>query len=157
MSTIEEISELLKRKKLRIAVAESCTGGSVSNAFTNIPGASKFFIAGVVAYSDFAKINILGVPPEIIVKHGAVSADVAKEMCIGVKKLTGADIGLSVTGYASGGEGIPEVMVGLVYMGIHFRDLIVFERRFSGQRNEIKTTITEHISEKLLEIIKKDL
>lgn len=157
MTTIEEISEMLKQKKLKIAFAESCTGGALSDAFTNISGASRFFVTGIVAYSVEAKKKILAVKPKTIDKHGAVSAEVAKEMCMNVKSLADADIGISTTGYASEGEGIPKDKVGLVYIGICYnRHLIVFEKRFQGQRHEIKADITDFVVEKLLEIIKKE-
>ncbi|MCX8173034.1 MAG: CinA family protein [Thermoplasmata archaeon] len=156
MLVIEEVSELLKRKKLKIAVAESCTGGAISDAFTNISGASQFFVAGIVAYSRIAKEELLGVAPGTLEKYGAVSAEVATEMCLNIKKLTGADIGVSTTGYASGGGGIPEAKVGLAYVGIATGALHVFEKRFTGKRTEVKAAITDYTLEKLLEIIKKE-
>lgn len=78
---------LLKKYNMTIAVAESCTGGLVSDKLTNIPGISEFFLEGVVAYSNEAKINVLGVPEELIQKHGAVSSHVARAMADGIKKL----------------------------------------------------------------------
>lgn len=156
MEAIEEIGDLLTRKKLRMAIAESCTGGAISDAFTNISGASQFFVLGIVAYSTEAKENLLGVHSETIEKYGLVSVEVAKEMCINVKKITNADIGVSTTGYASSGAGVPDEKVGVVYIGISSKTITVYENRFKGQRENVKKTITRFTAEKLLEIIKRE-
>lgn len=156
MNVIEEISEVLRKKNLSLAIAESCTGGAISNAITNISGASHFFVLGVVAYSAKAKKEVLGVRSTTIKKYGVVSKEVAEEMCLKVKKLANADIGIATTGYASPGKGIPEEKVGLAYIGVCARNLTVIERKFSGDRMEIKNAITNYTLEKLLTIIKKE-
>jgi nicotinamide-nucleotide amidase len=101
-----------------IAVAESCTGGLVAQRLTDVPGSSKYFIEGVVAYSNEAKIRTLGVEPILLLEHGAVSAPVAEAMAEGIRKRSGTDFGLSVTGIAGPGGGTEEKPVGLVYIAL---------------------------------------
>ncbi len=101
-----------------IAVAESCTGGLIAHWITEIPGSSETFPGGVVSYSNQAKIDILGVPAELIAAHGAVSPEVAEAMAQGVRERFHAGIGISVTGIAGPGGGSQAKPVGLVYLGI---------------------------------------
>ncbi len=113
----EVVGELLSKKRKTISVAESCTGGLIAAKFTNVSGSSRYFERGVVTYSNQAKTELLGVPPAIIEKHGAVSGEVAIVMAEGVRKLSKTDYGLSVTGIAGPTGGTPEKPVGLVYIG----------------------------------------
>lgn len=116
--TLEEVvGKLLLDKGKTIAVAESCTGGLIGAKFTNVSGSSNYFERGVVTYSNKAKTELLGVPKEIIDKHGAVSEEVAILMAEGVRKLAKTDYGLSSTGIAGPTGGTPEKPVGLVYIG----------------------------------------
>lgn len=116
--TLEEVvGKLLSDKERTIAVAESCTGGLIGAKFTNISGSSKYFERGVVTYSNQAKIELLGVPQEIIDQYGAVSEQTATLMAEGVRKLAKTDYGLSSTGIAGPTGGTPEKPVGLVYIG----------------------------------------
>lgn len=101
-----------------VATAESCTGGLVAHRLTEVPGSSKYFMEGVVTYSNEAKTRLLGVPRELIEAHGAVSAEVAEAMAVGVKRRAGTDFGLSVTGIAGPGGGSEEKPVGLVYVAL---------------------------------------
>lgn len=101
-----------------LAVAESCTGGLVAHRLTEVPGSSSYFMEGVVTYSNESKTRLLGVPPELIEEHGAVSAEVAEAMAEGVKERAGTDFGLSVTGVAGPGGGTPEKPVGLVFVAL---------------------------------------
>lgn len=112
------VSTLLKEKSTTLAVAESCTGGLVSDKLTNIPGISDYFLEGIVAYSNKAKINILHVPEDDIAAYGAVSAQVAEAMAKGIRKISGADIGIGITGIAGPGGGTDQKPVGLVYIAI---------------------------------------
>lgn len=112
--------ELLKEKKLKIAAAESCTGGLVSEKITEVPGASQIFDCGVCTYSNDIKHKLLHVREQTLQRWGAVSFQTAQEMAEGVKHLSGADIGVSVTGIAGPGGGSPEKPVGLVYIGFSF-------------------------------------
>ena len=111
------IGSMLREKRLTIAVAESCTGGLISHKLTNVPGSTHYFERGVVAYSNEAKIQILGVPEETIQNHGAVSPETALAMAKGVRQISNADIGLATTGIAGPGGATPDKPVGLVYIG----------------------------------------
>jgi len=108
--------EKLMAAKKTVAVAESCTGGLVANRITNISGSSEVFLGGIVSYSNELKTQILGVDPEILKKHGAVSEECAKAMVSGIQKLTGADFCASVTGIAGPTGGSPEKPVGTVHI-----------------------------------------
>ena len=106
----EAVIQLLREKQLRFSAAESCTGGDIARRFTEIPGASEFFLGGVVTYTNEAKAKLLGIDPALIEEKGAVSFEVAKEMAQRVRALTGSDIGLGVTGLAGpDGDGVHEV------------------------------------------------
>jgi nicotinamide-nucleotide amidase len=117
--TLEEvIAALLIEKKLTVAVAESCTGGLITSRLTDVSGSSNYLERGLVTYSNAAKINMLGVPAEIIEKNGAVSEETARLMAEGVRKLAGTDLGLSSTGIAGPTGGSPEKPVGTVYLAV---------------------------------------
>lgn len=111
------IDKLAKSAK-RVATAESCTGGLISKLITDCDGASSVFDCGVCSYANFVKENVLGVNPDTIRAFGAVSAECAKEMAEGVRKLSNADIGISTTGIAGPSGGTEEKPVGLIYIGI---------------------------------------
>lgn len=131
---------LLKRCDKTIAVAESCSGGLVSDKLTNISGISKFFLEGIVAYSNKAKVEVLGVPEELILRYGAVSPQVAQAMAEGVRKISSAHIGIGITGIAGPTGATKEKPVGLVYIGVVVDgDVEVKECRFKGPRIGIKT------------------
>ena len=133
------VANILTKKKLTIAVAESCTGGLVSHRLTNVSGSSKYFRTGVIAYSNESKENILGASPKTIARYGAVSKKVALEMAEGIRYLACVDIGLSVTGIAGPTGGTMKKPVGLVYVALATaRKRLVREFRFKGSRAEIK-------------------
>ena len=111
------INKLIK-KKLKISVAESCTGGMLSSAITSVPGSSKVFFLGVVCYSNQSKINILKVSKNIIKKYGAVSEQVCLNMLEKINKISKSNISVSVTGIAGPSGGTKEKPIGLVYVGI---------------------------------------
>ena len=115
----EAVFPLLKEKKLTFAAAESCTGGEIAKRFTDIPGASEVFMGGAVVYTNEAKSRILGLDPALIEEKGAVSYEVAKELAEHVRSLTGADIGIGVTGLAGPeGDGVHEVGTVFVSMAV---------------------------------------
>ena len=114
----ENVVETLMRKKLKVATAESCTGGLISERITRVSGSSEVFDCGICSYSNEIKHKILGVSEETLSVLGAVSAETAIQMAEGVKKLSGADIGISTTGIAGPTGGTPEKPVGLVYCGV---------------------------------------
>ncbi|MGI8732143.1 MAG: competence/damage-inducible protein A [Pyrinomonadaceae bacterium] len=122
-----------------LAVAESCTGGLIAQRLTEVPGASKYFMEGVVTYSNEAKIRALGVDQKLLRKHGAVSAEVAEAMASGIRKRAGTDLGLSVTGVAGPGGGTEEKPVGLVYIALA-NDTLTEHRRMilPGDRHLIR-------------------
>lgn len=112
------VGRLLVDRGLKIAVAESCTGGLVSHRITNIPGSSSYLERGVVAYSNAAKVELLKVDEDLLQKYGAVSLEVARLMAEGVKAISGADIGISITGIAGPTGATMDKPVGLVFIGI---------------------------------------
>jgi len=136
----EVVGNLLIQKKLTLSTAESCTGGLLSHRITNVAGSSSYFLEGVVSYSNQAKVDILGVPMELIEIHGAVSDPVVKAMANGVKKLSGSDFGIGISGIAGPGGGTDEKPVGTVFIGLQTekKEIIVNEFHFRGTREEIK-------------------
>jgi nicotinamide-nucleotide amidase len=109
----------LRRQGRTLAVAESCTGGLLANAFTDLCGACKFFQGGIVSYSNDAKMLLLDCPECLLSQHGAVSAECAVAMATGVAEQLGADYGLAITGYAGPTGGTSENPVGTIYLGLH--------------------------------------
>jgi len=112
----ELVLSLAGARGLRLATAESCTGGMVSSRLTDVPGSSTSFVGGVVAYADELKRSELDVPEELLVKHGSVSAEVAASMAEGARRRLGADVAVAVTGIAGPGGGTPEKPVGRVHL-----------------------------------------
>jgi PncC family amidohydrolase len=113
----ERIGTLLREHGLKLATAESCTGGLVAHRITNVPGSSDYFVGGVVAYAYEAKVAQLGVSWETLKAHGAVSRETVLEMARGARNLLEADLAVSVTGIAGPGGGMPEKPVGLTWIG----------------------------------------
>ena len=142
--TLESVlGRLLAKKKLKFAIAESCTGGLVSNLITNVPGSSVYFKGGLVVYSDDVKIKILGVDGATIKKYGAVSGETAEEMASGVKRLYESDLGLAITGIAGPGGGSAKKPVGLVYMALARDNKVICNHCvFTGSRKEIKERVS---------------
>jgi nicotinamide-nucleotide amidase len=130
----------LKEQGLTLAVAESCTGGLICHRLTNIPGSSDYFLGGVVSYSNEAKMDLLRVPGETLARHGAVSAEAAQAMALGVREIFHTSVGLSVTGIAGPSGGSPGKPVGTVYLGLATpQGLETYYYLFHGTREEIKT------------------
>ena len=135
----EVVAEMLIKQNITIAIAESCTGGLISSRLTEIPGVSKVFNRGIISYSNESKVENLSVSTETLNKYGAVSKQSAEEMAIGVRKLSGTDIGLSITGIAGPDGGSDEKPVGLVYIGLADKDgANVKELRLWGRRERIR-------------------
>jgi nicotinamide-nucleotide amidase len=135
----EVVGRILTENRATIAVAESCTGGLLAERLTNVPGSSFYFLGGVVCYSNELKSRLVDVSPSMIEAKGAVSPDVALALADGVRKLTGARLGIGVTGIAGPGGGTPEKPVGLVYIGLaDERGPRQKEFRFLGDRDRIR-------------------
>jgi nicotinamide-nucleotide amidase len=135
----EVVARVLADNRATIAVAESCTGGLLSERLTSIPGSSRYFLGGVVGYSNEMKTGFTGVPADLIEAKGAVSPEVAIALAAGIQKLTGATIGIGVTGIAGPGGGTPEKPVGLVYIGISDgRSSSEHKFQFLGDRERIR-------------------
>lgn len=133
-NNVRAITLIVKAKErgYRVATAESCTGGLVSAALTDIPGASDVFDRGFVTYSNAAKVDMLGVSEAILAAHGAVSAETAQAMARGALEHSLADVAVAITGVAGPGGGTPQKPVGLVHFACAKRggELVALERRF---------------------------
>jgi nicotinamide-nucleotide amidase len=137
------VGELLVKKGIKIATAESCTGGMVAEKLINYAGISESFLEGAVTYSNEAKMKRLGVKKETLDKYGAVSKETAREMAEGIAKAAGADLGVSTTGIAGPGGGTAEKPVGLVYIGVYYKgNCLVKEFNFTGDRNRVRVRTT---------------
>ena len=118
MSLSKKIISLIKRKKMKLAIAESCTGGMLSSTITSVSGSSKVFTMGLVTYSNQAKTSILKVPQKIIRKHGSVSVQCCLAMVNNLSKISKSKVCVSITGIAGPKGGSKQKPVGLVYIGI---------------------------------------
>lgn len=114
----EQIAELLRARSLKLATAESCTGGLIADRITNLPGSSEYFMGGAVAYSYEAKVAVLGVTWETLNSVGAVSREVALQMARGARSIFNVEIAVSVSGIAGPGGGTPEKPVGTTWSGL---------------------------------------
>ena len=151
----EEVGRLLRKYKLNLSLAESCTGGLVSSRITDIPGSSDYFKMGLVSYSNESKINELLIPGSVIKKYGAVSSQVAELMSLGIVKKSGSDLGVGITGIAGPGGGTKDKPVGTVHISLAYRKKIIISQRYAfiGGREQIKL-IT---STQALDLIRKFL
>lgn len=128
-----------------MALAESCTGGLIASLITDVPGSSDYFLASLVTYSNDSKVSLLGVNEGTLKEHGAVSDKTAREMAAGARKVSGADMGLAVTGIAGPGGGSAEKPVGLVFFALdHGGEVEVHRKIFPGERSTVKRAAAEH-------------
>ncbi len=135
---MQQLIELLKQKSLTIAVAESCTGGNLAALLTSQSGASDYFDRGFITYSNYAKIDMLGVKPITLDTYGAVSEQTALEMVFGVMQNSNADIGVSITGIAGPTGGTLDKPVGTVCFGFcHLDKCSTTVQQFSGKRQQV--------------------
>jgi nicotinamide-nucleotide amidase len=133
------VLDRLRSQGVRLAVAESCTGGLLGARITEIPGSSEIFVGGVIAYDNTPKMELLGVPPALLAEHGAVSEPVARAMAQGAAQRFGVDAALSVTGIAGPGGGSPSKPVGTVWFGCALAGAVETRRvLFAGTRHEIR-------------------
>jgi nicotinamide-nucleotide amidase len=154
-NTLEaKVGEMLRPLGLKLAVAESCTGGLVSHRITNVPGSSDYFLGGITAYAYEAKVKLLGVSWDTLTRYGAVSRETVLEMAHGARSTLEADIGVSVSGIAGPGGGLPEKPVGLTWIGLSaggFEDARSFV--FPGDRLAVK----EQAAEQALQLLNEYL
>lgn len=147
----ELVGETLRRRNLRLAVAESCTGGLVGHRITNIPGSSDYYLGSVTAYAYGAKVQLLGVAWETLNSFGAVSRETVLEMARGVRRVLGAEVGLSVSGIAGPGGATPDKPVGTVWIGLSAPGVEdAWHYRFEGDRLQVKEQSAEQALGRLL-------
>lgn len=155
-SVESRVAHALRARSLTLALAESCTGGLVGHRLTNLPGSSEFFLGGIVAYAYEAKERLLGVRHQTLYEHGAVSRETALEMARGARLALGSDLGLSVTGIAGPGGGLPDKPVGLTWIALSTRDRERAEQRlWQGDREQNKDLSAEAALELLLDELKR--
>ena len=158
MSLNKKIVLLIKRKKMKLAIAESCTGGLLSSAITSISGSSKVFTVGLVTYSNQAKINILKVPKRLIKKYGAVSVQCCLAMINNLRKISKSKVCISITGIAGPKGGSKQKPVGLVYIGIRIGKKVVINKCTFKNKGRIfiqKQTVKKSLN-LLSRLIKQD-
>ena len=158
MTLNKKIVLLLKRKKLKIAFAESCTGGMLSSTITSVGGSSKVFTMGLVTYSNQAKTSLLKIPQKIIKKYGAVSVQCCLSMVNNLRKISKSKVCVSITGIAGPKGGSKQKPVGLVYIGIRVGKKVVVNKcnfknkgRIFIQKQTVKKTLNL-----LVQLIKRD-
>jgi PncC family amidohydrolase len=138
------VVSVFRERKLKLALAESCTGGMIAERITSIPGASDIFNGAIVCYANDIKRDLLGVPQGLLETEGAVSASCAKAMAEGARKSLKSDIAVSVTGIAGPGGGTPTKPVGCVFIGIATKGSVTAERHlFTGDRAAIRQQATD--------------
>ena len=155
MSSIKKIINFLAENGYTITTAESCTGGMIAAAITDVPGSSAVFEAGFVTYSNRMKTKLLSVPEETLVSVGAVSGDTVSAMAEGAACVSGANVAVAVSGIAGPGGGTPEKPVGLVYVGICIKDMkaehaaaegtFVYKCNFEGTRDLVRRQTVEKV------------
>ena len=135
----EVVADLLKKNKLTISTAESCTGGLLGSLLTDIPGSSVYFLNGVVSYTNLSKTELLGVDNNLFDTVGAVSSEVVEQMAKGIRKSSSSDIGVGISGIAGPGGGTEDKPVGTVYIGVDYMNHVYSYRYgFHGTRKDIK-------------------
>lgn len=150
-ASAEALGQALAARRMSLAVAESCTGGWLAKTLTDIPGASDWFEAGFVTYSNDAKADLLGVDEETLDEYGAVSEAVVREMTAGARRSTGVQAAIAVSGVAGPGGGTEDKPVGLVYFAFSLGDRDWVRRvEFSGDREEIRRQAVEFAIKRLL-------
>ena len=147
----EKIVRLLRKKNLKLSIAESCTGGKLSSAITSVSGSSKIFTVGIVTYSNQSKIDLLKVPKQIIKKHGAVSIQCCFAMANNLIKISKSNISISVTGIAGPKGGSKNKPIGLVYIGIKMGNKVNINRYFFKKKGRLN--IQKAAVRKSLELI----
>jgi PncC family amidohydrolase len=154
LSTEEILGNTLRKNGLRLAIAESCTGGLMGHRITNIPGSSTYYMGSITAYAYEAKVRLIGVKWSTLEAHGAVSLETVSEMALGVRRAMAADIGISVSGIAGPTGGSDEKPVGTVCFGLSSnKGIWATQEFFEGNRVEVK----EKAAQFALEYVQKYL
>jgi nicotinamide-nucleotide amidase len=149
-----QLAEALLARGWKLATAESCTGGMIAAACTDLAGSSNWFERGFVTYSNEAKSELLGVDPALIGQHGAVSEVVARAMAFGAVRHSLAQVSVAVTGVAGPSGGSPQKPVGTVWFGFQVDGLLNSEtRRFAGDRGAVRAATVRHALERLLALV----
>jgi nicotinamide-nucleotide amidase len=152
----EVVVSMLKISGLKLAVAESSSGGLLSARIVNVAGSSEVFLGGFITYANDLKTKLLGVDESLIIKFGAVSKEVCRAMCIGVLEETDADVSLAITGIAGPGGGTPKKPVGLTFIGLGTdKEVVVEEHRLKGSRNENRFISTQIALDMLRRFLKE--
>ena len=153
---VNKVSDELKKNQVTIATAESCTGGLLAHTLTNVSGSSDYFDCGIISYSNPAKIQLLGIPEQLLKKHGAVSKEVAAAMAKAIRQHAQVTYGLATTGIAGPTGGTKDKPVGLVYIAISTKNAVVVKKfLFSGDRLINKESSCTAALELLLETLSR--
>jgi nicotinamide-nucleotide amidase len=148
------VGRLLLAQKLHLATAESCTGGLLAKRVTDVPGSSQYFERGFVTYSNPAKIEMLGVSTQDLEAHGAVSAPIAEQLARGARRVSGADVGVGITGIAGPEGGTPTKPVGTVFIAVSSpKGEVVRSFRFMGNR----VAVRERSVQTALDLVRRHL
>ncbi|MEN8210007.1 MAG: CinA family protein [Candidatus Fermentibacteria bacterium] len=154
---VNRIGNTMMNAGLTLSSAESCTGGMVGMLLTAVPGSSEWFLGGVTAYSNSLKTSVLDVPSALIETEGAVSREAAVAMAAGIRKLTGSDISISVTGIAGPDGGTEEKPVGTVWMAVCGSRTVSAEKKlFEGERDVVRKKAADYLLEKLYRLLEKE-
>ncbi len=151
MNLSQKIVSLFKKRKLKLAIAESCTGGMLSSVITSVSGSSKVFTMGLITYSNQAKINILRVPKKIIKKNGAVSVQCCLSMVNNLSKISKSKVCISITGIAGPKGGSKQKPVGLVYIGVKIGKKVIISK--CNFKNNGRTFIQKQTVKKVLNLL----
>ncbi|MCD4700500.1 MAG: CinA family protein [Candidatus Aegiribacteria sp.] len=155
---IERIGSIMRKAGVTLSAAESCTGGMVGMLLTSVPGSSGWFVGGVTAYSNRVKTGVLNIPASLIEEEGAVSRETAVAMADGVRKLTGSDFSISVTGIAGPDGGSSEKPVGTAWMAVCSSQSVSVEmKRFTGDRNVVRKKVADYLLDKLYWLLEKEV
>ena len=153
-----QIGHLLRKRELKLALAESCTGGLIGDRITNVPGSSEYFLGGLVAYANEAKVALLGVSWDTLNTKGAVSQETVLEMARGARRILNTDIAVAVTGIAGPGGGTPEKPVGTTWIGLVAKQgewTRLFQ--FSGNREQNKISSANAALQMLLDYLQDQI
>jgi nicotinamide-nucleotide amidase len=151
-----DVGNLLRKRGLTVAVAESCTGGRLGDLLTNVSGSSDYFTGGVISYSNRAKVDLLDVHESALILKGAVSDEVARQMATGARKALHADVGVGITGIAGPSGGTPKKPVGLVYIAVGSdKGSVCTKNLFKGSRTQVKRQATDKALKMLKDFVEK--